>query len=237
MKTKGKDPNAFFQDPQHRQVVSSPCWHEGALPGTTTAGPPPPQEDAHHQRGWRGEIPGRSQKELWQQAWSQVWLSPSTWDLMVWHPNWPSALGSFWETTAPRWLSGAIYTTSPAEHLQCCLQRLHRVILPLAFKGPLLLLGVTGRHYPWIAEPPNAVLSHWAMVSLSAQIPWGTTTDAGTPGHRRGKERLSESQGRKRLTKSLRKTCAKTSLDMYPWLSSIATLLLLYRGCWSLVVA
>lgn len=207
MKTKGKDPNAFFQDPQHRQVVSSPCWHEGALPGTTTAGLPTPQ-DAHHQRGWRGEIPGRSQKELWQQGWSQVWLSPSTWDLMVWHPNWPSALGFFWETTAPRWLSGAICTTSPAEHLQCCLQRLHRTILPLAFKGPL---GVTGRHYPWIAEAPNAVLFHRATVSLPAQIPWGTTTDAGTSGWEREdtKERLSESQGRKSLTKSLRKPVPK----------------------------
>lgn len=207
MKTKGKDPNAFFQDPQHRQVVSSPCWHEGALPGTTTAGPPTPQ-DAHHQQGWRGEIPGRSQKELWQQGWSQLWLSPSTWDLMVWHPNWLSALGSFWETTAPRWLSGAICTTSPAEHLQCCLQRLHRTILPLAFKGPL---GVTGRHYPWIAEPPNAVLSHRATVSLPPQIPRGTTTDAGTSGWEREdtKERLSESQGRKSLTKSLRKPVPK----------------------------
>lgn len=26
-------------------------------------------------------------------------LSPGIWDLTVWHPNWPSALGSFWETS------------------------------------------------------------------------------------------------------------------------------------------
>lgn len=236
MKTKGKDPNAFFQDPQHRQVVSSPCWHEGALPGTTTAGPPTPQ-DAHHQQGWRGEIPGRSQKELWQQGWSQLWLSPSTWDLTVWHPNWPSALGSFWETTAPRWLSGAICTTSPAEHLQCCLQRLHRVILPLAFKGPLLLLGVTGRS-----------LNCWATQRSPVPPSHGFTPSTSTLGHHHRCWHIRLGEGRyqgeafweprkEKPNKIFEKTCAKTSLDTYPWLSSIATLLLLHRGCWSLVVA